>query len=79
MAAELGQSAGKPWEVTEGTDGGTASYPYVNSKIPMHFEMPIQSERPTIAGGRSGHPHDGSSGFSTRIAARDGPRTVNSR
>ena len=51
MAAELGQTLGKPWEVTEETDADTP-YLNANTRIPMmHFQMPMQQEEPTIAGG----------------------------
>jgi uncharacterized protein len=47
MAAELGQTIGKPWEVTEGTDFD-AQY------APMNFSVPrkgMQEEEATLAGG----------------------------
>lgn len=49
MAAELGQSLGKPWEVTEEADMNTTAYLTANTR--MRFDMPMQQEAPTIAGG----------------------------
>jgi len=53
MAVELGQSLGKPWEVTEEAEPDldrTASL-NANFQTRMRFEMPMQQEGPTIAGG----------------------------
>ncbi len=47
MAAELGQSLGKPWEVTEDESDIDASK-YLNST--MRFKLPMQEEQ-TVAGG----------------------------
>jgi uncharacterized protein len=49
LAKELGQSLGKPWEVTEGADMDTTPYLSANSRV--SFNMAAQEEAPTIAGG----------------------------
>jgi len=51
MAAELGQSLGKPWEVTEQADLDRTTGLYANYRTRTGFEMPMQQEGPTIAGG----------------------------
>ena len=48
MAAELGQTIGKPWEVSEQPDidaqGVTANFNFA-------YKMPMQQEQSTVAGG----------------------------
>jgi uncharacterized protein YggE len=52
MAAELGQSLGKPWELTEEADSERTAYLYANVQVQQrpNFGMPEQ-EASTIAGG----------------------------
>ena len=48
MAGQLGQTVGKPWEVTEESD----LYPQdVTPNLNMHYKMPMQQEQSTVAGG----------------------------
>ena len=67
MAAELGQSLGKPWELTEEANPKRSAYLTANFEQRSSFGTPEQ-EGSTIAGGRSDYPFNGSSQFSTRIA-----------
>jgi len=48
MAAQLGQTVGKPWEVTEGIDANDATANFLSS-VQYKFAMPQQE--PTVAGG----------------------------
>jgi uncharacterized protein YggE len=50
MAAELGQTIGKPWEVTEDTDVD-APFLTANSLSVNYGKMALEQEEPTIAGG----------------------------
>ena len=50
MARELGQSIGKPWEITEEADAERTAYVYTNFQQRTSFGMPEQ-EASTIAGG----------------------------
>jgi uncharacterized protein len=50
MAAELGQTIGKPWEVTEAT-GFDTSYLTANSYSANYGKLVLEQEEPTIAGG----------------------------
>lgn len=52
MAAELGQSLGKPWEITEAElDLDRTAGLNVNYQTRTHFQMPMLQEGATIAGG----------------------------
>lgn len=48
MAAELGQTIGKPWEVTEESDIESQD---MTANLSVHYQMPMQQEEPTVAGG----------------------------
>ena len=48
MAAELGQTIGKPWEVTEQPDIDAQD---VTANFGMRYKMPMQQEQSTVAGG----------------------------
>lgn len=51
IAAELGQTIGKPWEVTEEPDTDAQD---VTANLYMHYQMPMQpmqQEQSTVAGG----------------------------
>jgi len=48
MAAELGQTIGKPWEVTEEADMNAQD---VTANLFVRYGMSIQKEEPTVAGG----------------------------
>jgi hypothetical protein len=67
IAAEPGQSLGKPWELTEEANPKRSAYLTANFEQRSSFGTPEQ-EGSTIAGGRSDYPFNGSSQFSTRIA-----------
>jgi uncharacterized protein YggE len=49
MAAELGQTIGKPWEISEGTDFGAGDLTANFSSV--RYKMPMQQEEPSVAGG----------------------------
>jgi len=48
MAAELGQTIGKPWEVIEEMDIDAQD---VTANLAVRYKMPIQQEESTVAGG----------------------------
>jgi len=48
MAGQLGQTVGKPWEVTEQTDLDAQD---VTANLNMRYKMPMQQEQSTLAGG----------------------------
>jgi uncharacterized protein YggE len=51
MAAELGQTIGKPWEISEGTDFGAGDLMTANFSS-VRYKMPMQQEVvPSVAGG----------------------------
>jgi hypothetical protein len=50
MATELGQTIGKPWEVTEEPDIDAQAVT-VNANSYMRYKMPMQQEQSTVAGG----------------------------
>ena len=51
MVAELEQSLGKPWEITEEAGPDLTGGLNANYQTRTHFEMHMQQEGPTIAGG----------------------------
>jgi len=50
MAGQLGQTAGKPWEVTEGTDAD-ANDTTANFLSPMRYKFAMAQQESTVAGG----------------------------
>ena len=48
MAAELGQTIGKPWEVIEQSDFDAQD---MTANFGMRYKMPMQQEQSTVAGG----------------------------
>ena len=50
MAGQLGQTVGKPWEVTEGTDMD-ANDTTANFLSPMRYKFAMPQQEPTVAGG----------------------------
>jgi len=48
MAGQLGQTVGKPWEVTEEPDIDAQE---VSANFNMRYKMPMQQEQSTVAGG----------------------------
>lgn len=48
MAGQLGQTVGKPWEVTEQSDLDAQD---VTANLNMRYKMPMQQEQSTLAGG----------------------------
>jgi uncharacterized protein YggE len=48
MAAELGQTIGKPWEVIEQSDFGAQ---VMTANFGMRYKMPMQDAQSTVAGG----------------------------
>jgi uncharacterized protein YggE len=49
MAAELGQTIGKPWEVSE-EPGFDSQVVTVNANSYIRYQMPMQQEQSTLAG-----------------------------